>query len=326
MNLGKSFKDAYLEVYQNLNEVAATTPANTPTKPKEEEKKASTPPPAAKPTPTISKDVADIKAMQTRSQERQADMAKPGVAGYSAAATQMMSPRTKAILGGQSVYSKGAGRDDMIARNNSRISDARKPKAPAPVEEPKKAEAPQSSTSTSTSSTTPSTKLDTSKFQKVGSAAPSSTTSPTPSSTPSSSGTSPTVVSRTGDLNIAIGNRGNTKSKTVYKYPVGTKTKIKTPSPIVKKPEKSEKPEDRNEPKNPRNRNKNKKGYSGYPLGMVYNPDGTLRSLSSSYEYDAKLVEDIVNYLLDEGYAETPEAAEKIMENMSEKWISNIIG
>ena len=325
MNLGKSFKDAYLEVYQNLNEVAATTPANTPTKPKEEEKKASTPPPAAKPTPTISKDVANIKAMQTSSQERQADAAKPGVAGYSAAATQMMSPRTRAILGGQSVYSKGAGRDDMIARNNSRISDARKPKAP--VEEPKKAEAPQSSTSTSTSTTTPSTKLDTSKFQKVDSAAPSGTTSPTPSS----SGTSPTVVSRTGgNFNIAIGSGNREKNKTIiYKgkrysdndsdngNKTGTgKDKIKTPSPVVKKREKP--------------KEENGKIDSNNPLirALYYKRKNRLTptSLSSSYEYDAKLVEDIVNYLLDEGYAETPEAAEKIMENMSEKWISNIIG
>jgi hypothetical protein len=34
----------------------------------------------------------------------------------------------------------------------------------------------------------------------------------------------------------------------------------------------------------------------------------------------------ILGYLLDEGYAETPEAAEKIMVNMSEDWMRSIIG
>ena len=32
------------------------------------------------------------------------------------------------------------------------------------------------------------------------------------------------------------------------------------------------------------------------------------------------------SHLLDEGYAETPEAAEVIMVNMSEEWIDSIIG
>ena len=34
----------------------------------------------------------------------------------------------------------------------------------------------------------------------------------------------------------------------------------------------------------------------------------------------------ILSYLLDEGYAETPEAAEAIMVNMSEEWRQSIIG
>ena len=35
---------------------------------------------------------------------------------------------------------------------------------------------------------------------------------------------------------------------------------------------------------------------------------------------------DIILYLLDEGYAETPEAAEAIMVNMSEEWRQSILG
>jgi hypothetical protein len=34
----------------------------------------------------------------------------------------------------------------------------------------------------------------------------------------------------------------------------------------------------------------------------------------------------ILSHLLDEGYAETPEAAEAIMVNMGEEWIGSIIG
>ena len=34
----------------------------------------------------------------------------------------------------------------------------------------------------------------------------------------------------------------------------------------------------------------------------------------------------ILSHLLDEGYAETPEAAEAIMVNMSEEWMGSIIG
>ena len=34
----------------------------------------------------------------------------------------------------------------------------------------------------------------------------------------------------------------------------------------------------------------------------------------------------ILSHLLDEGYAETPQAAEAIMVNMSEEWIGSIIG
>jgi len=41
-------------------------------------------------------------------------------------------------------------------------------------------------------------------------------------------------------------------------------------------------------------------------------------------EYD--LYEIILSHLLDEGYAETPEAAEIIMVNMSEEWRDSIIG
>lgn len=72
-------------------------------------------------------------------------------------------------------------------------------------------------------------------------------------------------------------------------------------------------------------------GSSGSPSGTTgryqvggspgYGVAGT--RLADSYEYD---VYDIVlSHLLDEGYVETPEAAEALMVNMSEEWLQSII-
>jgi hypothetical protein len=41
---------------------------------------------------------------------------------------------------------------------------------------------------------------------------------------------------------------------------------------------------------------------------------------------EADLYGIILSHLIDEGYAETPEAAEAIMVNMSEEWIGSIVG
>jgi hypothetical protein len=40
----------------------------------------------------------------------------------------------------------------------------------------------------------------------------------------------------------------------------------------------------------------------------------------------ADIYDIILSHLLDEGYAETPEAAEAIMVNMSEEWRNSILG
>ena len=47
------------------------------------------------------------------------------------------------------------------------------------------------------------------------------------------------------------------------------------------------------------------------------------QGIKDSYEYD--LYDIILSHLLDEGYAETPEAAEVIMVNMSEEWKESIV-
>jgi len=47
---------------------------------------------------------------------------------------------------------------------------------------------------------------------------------------------------------------------------------------------------------------------------------------STTKKEEVDLYDIILSYLLDEGYAETPEAAEAIMVNMSEEWRDSIIG
>lgn len=42
--------------------------------------------------------------------------------------------------------------------------------------------------------------------------------------------------------------------------------------------------------------------------------------------WESDIYDIILSHLLDEGYAETPEAAEVIMVNMSEEWRDSIVG
>ena len=52
---------------------------------------------------------------------------------------------------------------------------------------------------------------------------------------------------------------------------------------------------------------------------------GTMRHVGGPYKEQVDLYDIILSHLLDEGYAETPEAAEAIMVNMSEDWRESII-
>ena len=64
-----------------------------------------------------------------------------------------------------------------------------------------------------------------------------------------------------------------------------------------------------------------------YPASKTTNPkklrkQRVMGEIGESYD----LYDIILSHLLDEGYAETPEAALAIMGNMSEEWMGNIIG
>ena len=54
--------------------------------------------------------------------------------------------------------------------------------------------------------------------------------------------------------------------------------------------------------------------------------DANKESQSKLNKEQVDLYDIILSHLLDEGYAETPEAAEAIMVNMSEEWMGSIIG
>lgn len=51
-----------------------------------------------------------------------------------------------------------------------------------------------------------------------------------------------------------------------------------------------------------------------------------IREIERTQKEQVDLYDLILSHLLDEGYAETSEAAEKIMANMSEEWKQSIIG
>jgi len=65
---------------------------------------------------------------------------------------------------------------------------------------------------------------------------------------------------------------------------------------------------------------KQKTGKNSYQMNAL----DKLKSAITKEEVD--IYDIILSHLLDEGYAETPEAAEAIMVNMSEEWRNSILG
>jgi hypothetical protein len=51
-----------------------------------------------------------------------------------------------------------------------------------------------------------------------------------------------------------------------------------------------------------------------------------IRQVEKTQKEQVDIYDTILSHLLDEGYAETPEAAEAIMVNMSEDWRESIVG
>ena len=66
----------------------------------------------------------------------------------------------------------------------------------------------------------------------------------------------------------------------------------------------------------------------GRPVGDMRKPvtDKTVATMQLKKNESVDFYDIVLSYLLDEGYAETPEAAEAIMVNMSEEWIGSIVG
>lgn len=260
MYSGRSFRDAYLEIYQNLNEAASTNPYTNP-KAAETAVKKATEAPKASPAPETTKASPAPEAPKSPFASKseldnlRSSAARATVSGPSKEAQALMSPRTKRILSGNSVYSRGSGRDDMIAGNLQRARGG-------------------SSTQASTS-TDKSSGPDMSKFQKVERPSSSgSSSSQAPSTSSSSSTTSPTVNKfsfkyRGGDK---IGNNKNTNTTVINKT-------TKSPEDrLPKRPDgKSEKPDGSNDKGDTREKLKGLR-----KLRDRYNA----QQLASSYEYE----------------------------------------
>ena len=146
----------------------------------------------------------------------------------------------------------------------------------------------------------------------------------TPTVTRSSASIAAKTVERQVKKSAVYGPQGQEQSRsfgTVGAYP------IEKPKPTGSKPNayRIEKPKPTGS-----------KPAASSSLGGVGKPSGTGRfipgqggrygiggvGLADSYDY----YDIILSHLLDEGYAETPEAAEAIMVNMSEEWRNSIIG
>jgi hypothetical protein len=163
-------------------------------------------PEASKPSPFKSaKELSDLRSASARAT----------MAGPSKEAQELMSPRTKRILSGKSVYNNLPGRENMVSRN---------------IERAKSSETPSPSTTPSTSSTTtPTTTPSVDKKEPTGTEAPSKPTprvvqtstatsrQPRSSTAPSNTSRQPrssTTYSRPSvstPLNLSFGYRGRTK-------------------------------------------------------------------------------------------------------------------
>jgi hypothetical protein len=158
-------------------------------------------PEASKPSPFKSaKELSDLRSASARAT----------MAGPSKEAQELMSPRTKRILSGKSVYNNLPGRENMVSRN---------------IERAKSSETPSPSTTPSTSSTTtPTTTPSVDKKEPTGTEAPSKPTprvvqtSTATSRQPRSSTAPSTATSRQPRSSttyfrpsVSIGYRGRTK-------------------------------------------------------------------------------------------------------------------
>ena len=71
---------------------------------------------------------------------------------------------------------------------------------------------------------------------------------------------------------------------------------------------------------------KDKKTYEKRLKGLKMGQRKSERKSAEEQKEQVDIYDIILSHLLDEGYAETPEAAESIMVNMSEEWRDSIIG
>jgi hypothetical protein len=278
-------------------------------------------PEASKPSPFKSaKELSDLRSASARAT----------MAGPSKEAQELMSPRTKRILSGKSVYNNLPGRENMVSRN---------------IERAKSSETPSPSTTPSTSSTTtPTTTPSVDKKEPTGTEAPSKPTprvvqtstatsrQPRSSTAPSNTSRQPrssTTYSRPSvstPLNLSFGYRGRTKKVSNTIVQQGDGNRIRQGGKNV---------DNRKEDRRNVSKRINKEAFEFWVnnlLGEGYDlSEYTWDDMYEMYVSGERMEEDydvfdcILEHLVAEGYADTNEAALVIMANMSEEWRQSIV-
>jgi hypothetical protein len=119
--------------------------------------------------------------------------------------------------------------------------------------------------------------------------------------------------------------RGNTeflrnKSKESFRTPEQRKSMEKAADKLEKRGDKMDRAWTKHDPE--KVKKKERQNKSTITVSASSPSRGQLKSANEQ----ADIYDIILSHLLDEGYAETPEAAEAIMVNMSEEWRDSIIG
>jgi hypothetical protein len=325
-----SFRDAYLGIYTNLNEetsstlrdavrkasapitsskfnssplsssptplsfpkklksVQSTSPTPTSSTPSPETPKPSPSPETPKPSPfKTDKELSDLRSSAARST----------MSGPSKEAQALMSPRTKKILSGKSVYDRLPGRENMVFRNIQRAKSSEvKPPSPKP------------STSSTQEPSSPSPETQTPRVVQTSRlrTSPSSSETQTPRVVQTSR-PRPRTTSFPS-LNVTF-RGGNTRNKEIQKIRVrGDRNRI------------NQVQGNRNEIGNIRS-------------GKYKVERGNIKSSYEYNDYNENLIENgefsifdyVLEYLVSEGYADTNENALAIMTNMSEEWRQSIV-
>jgi hypothetical protein len=300
-----SFRDAYLGIYTNLNEETSSTLRDAV-------RKASAPITSSKfnssslsssPTPlSFPKKLKSVQSTSPTPTSSTPSPETPKPSPFKKEAQALMSPRTKKILSGKSVYDRLPGRENMVSRNIQRAKSS-EVKSPSPK--------PSTSSTQEPSSPSPATQTP----RVVQTSRPSVASAPAAASRPRTSSSSP----ETQTPRVVQTSRPRPRTSS-------SSPETQTPRVV--------------QTSRPRPRTSSFPSLNvTFRGGNTRNRINQIQSrgnIKSSYEYNdynENLIENgefsifdyVLEYLVAEGYADTNENALAIMVNMSEEWRQSIV-